>query len=81
LFRAPLPAATRPPMRELEPGRAGEYHQPESCGMAAKKDIVQIKNPRSNRYVKIDRAAGKIIAHKTTQGPYKNVPIIKKNSK
>lgn len=48
--------------------------------MAAKKDIVQVKNPRSDRYVKIDRAAGKIISHKATKGPYKNIPIIKKSS-
>jgi len=49
--------------------------------MGSKKDIVQLKNPRSDRYVKIDRAAGKIISHKTTKGPYKNVPIIKKKSR
>jgi hypothetical protein len=40
-----------------------------------KEDIVQIKNPRINRYVKIDRDAGKILAHKKTLGPYKNIPI------
>ena len=27
-------------------------------------DIVQIKNPRTNRYVKIDRDKGHIISHK-----------------
>ncbi len=40
-----------------------------------KKDIVQIKNPQSGRYVKVDRSAGKIISHKRTVGPYKGVPI------
>jgi hypothetical protein len=46
-----------------------------------KRDIVQTKNPKTNRYVKIDRSAGKILAHKKSQGPYKNVPIARKRSK
>lgn len=29
-----------------------------------KKDIVQVKNPRTNRYIKIDRAKGRILSHK-----------------
>jgi hypothetical protein len=46
------------------------------CGpTSGKKDFVQVKNPKSGRYVKIDRAKGKIIAHKKSEGPYKNVPI------
>jgi hypothetical protein len=47
----------------------------------SKKKIVQIKNPRTGHYVKIDRAAGEIIGHKSSNGPYKNVPIIRKKSK
>ena len=47
--------------------------------MAAKKrDVVQVKNPRTKRYVKIDRSAGKIIAHKKSPGRYKNVPVARK---
>lgn len=46
-----------------------------------KKDIAQTKNPKSGRYVKIDRAAGKIIAHKKSEGPYVNIPIMRKRSK
>jgi len=46
--------------------------------MEKKKDIVQVKNPRSGRFVKIDRAAGKIIDHKKTSGAYKNIPIAHK---
>ncbi len=46
--------------------------------MAKKKDVVQVKNPKTNRYVKIDRAAGKIVASKKTAGPYKNVPVARK---
>lgn len=46
--------------------------------MAAKKDVVQVKNPKTNRYVKIDRSVGKIIGNKRTKGPYKNVPVARK---
>jgi hypothetical protein len=49
--------------------------------MAKKKDVVQVTNPRSGHYVKIDREAGKIIDHKKTSGAYKNVPIARKTSK
>ena len=41
-------------------------------------DVVQVKNPRSNRYIKIDRSAGKILSHKKSEGPYKDVPIARK---
>ncbi len=40
--------------------------------------IVQTRNPRSGHYVKIDRKAGRIVSHKSSGGPYKNVPIIRK---
>lgn len=43
-----------------------------------KPDIVQVKNPKSGHYVKIDRSQGKIIDHKKSEGPYKNVPIARK---
>jgi HSP20 family protein len=36
---------------------------------------VQIKNPRTGLYLKIDRSAGKILEHKTDEGPYEDVPI------
>ena len=49
--------------------------------MASKKNIVQTKNPKSGHYVKIDRNAGRILNHKSTEGPYKNIPIIRKKSK
>ena len=38
-------------------------------------DIVQLRNPRTDRYVKIDRGQGRIIGEKKSSGPYKNVPI------
>jgi hypothetical protein len=46
------------------------------CPKCKKKEIVQIKNPKTGRYVKIDRAAGRIIDHKKTQGPYRNIPEV-----
>ena len=42
------------------------------------RNIVQTKNPRSERYVKINRSKGIITAHKKSDGPYKNIPIIRK---
>ena len=42
------------------------------------KDIVQIKNPKSGKYIKIDRDKGIILSHKTTKGPYKNIPVARK---
>ncbi len=44
----------------------------------AKPDVVQVKNPRTGHYVKIDRSAGKIVAHKKSEGPYQNVPVARK---
>lgn len=46
-----------------------------------KKDVVQVKNPRTGRYVKIDRSAGKIISHKKSNGAYKGVPVARKKSR
>ncbi len=48
--------------------------------MSKKKDVVQVKNPKSGRYVKIDRSAGRIIDHKKSIGPFKGVPIAEKTS-
>lgn len=46
-----------------------------------KPDIVQVRNPRTGHYVKIDRTKGKIISHKKSAGPYKGVPVAKKKKK
>jgi hypothetical protein len=43
-----------------------------------KSDVVQVKNPRTNKYVKIDRSAGRIVSQKKTSGPYKGVPVARK---
>lgn len=39
--------------------------------------VVQVRNPRSDRYVKIDRSAGEIVAHKDSEGPWDGIPIVK----
>ena len=44
-----------------------------------KHDVVQVKNPKTNRYVKINRTEGRIVGHKPTPGPYKNVPVARKS--
>lgn len=44
-----------------------------------KSNVVQVKNPKTDRYVKIDRTAGKIVSHKLTKGPYKNIPVARKS--
>ncbi|MBW6471422.1 MAG: hypothetical protein K0A90_09415 [Methanosarcinaceae archaeon] len=46
-----------------------------------KKDIVQVKNPKSGHYVKIDRSIGIILSYKKTEGPYKNIPIARKRNR
>lgn len=46
--------------------------------MTKKRNIVQTRNPRTRKYVKIDRDKGKIIGHKKSEGPYKGVPIARK---
>jgi hypothetical protein len=50
----------------------------EGYDMADKKDTVQVKNPKTGHYVKIDRANGKIISQKKSDGPYKNIPVARK---
>ena len=39
------------------------------------KDLVQVHNPKTDRYVKIDRDKGQIVGRKKSPGPYKNVPV------
>ncbi|CAB5506136.1 hypothetical protein THERMOS_2241 [Bathymodiolus thermophilus thioautotrophic gill symbiont] len=43
-----------------------------------KHDVVQVRNPRSGHYVKIDRTEGRIMSHKKSAGKYKNVPVARK---
>lgn len=34
-------------------------------------EYVQVLNPKTNRYTKVNVITGEIVAHKTTPGPYK----------
>lgn len=43
-------------------------------------NIVQVKNPRTKRYVKIDRDKGRIISHKKSDGKYAKIPVARKRS-
>jgi addiction module HigA family antidote len=47
----------------------------------SKRDVVQVRNPRSGKYVKIDRSKGQILSHKKSEGPYKGVPVASTPSK
>uniref|UniRef100_A0A6M3J973 Uncharacterized protein n=1 Tax=viral metagenome TaxID=1070528 RepID=A0A6M3J973_9ZZZZ len=38
--------------------------------------LVQTKNPKSNRYVKINKSTGEIVSTKKSEGPYKNIKIV-----
>jgi len=48
--------------------------------LTQKKDIVQIRNPKTDRYVKVDRGAAKILNEKKSPGPYANIPIVTSRS-
>lgn len=43
-----------------------------------KNDIVQTKNPRTWKYVKIDRTLWMILDTKKSDWPYKNIPVLRK---
>ena len=38
-------------------------------------EIVQTRNPRTNRYIKINKTKGLIVGHKKSTGPYKGIDI------
>ena len=46
-----------------------------------KKDLVQVLNPITKRWVLIDTERGKILKHSRTKNPYKNVRIAKKEDR
>lgn len=39
-------------------------------------EVVQLRDARSHRYVKIDQSRGVIVAHKRSPGPYTRIPIV-----
>lgn len=51
----------------LEPYWAGKYKM---------KDLVQLRHPVTGRFVLVDKANGRIIAHKVSKEPYKNIKMV-----
>ena len=45
---------------------------------SSKHDIIQVKNPKTGHYVKIDRTEGIIVSQKKSPGPYKDIPVARK---
>jgi len=41
--------------------------------MGFKKDKIQVLNPKTKRWVKIDTSKNRIIAHKSDKKPYKGI--------
>lgn len=39
-------------------------------------EIVQIRNPKTGNYIRINKTLGKITGHKIDNIPYKNIKII-----
>ena len=46
-----------------------------------KKDVVHVKNPKTERYVKVDRSVGKIVGQKMSSEPYKGIPVARKKKR
>lgn len=40
--------------------------------------FVQTQNPRSGKWLKIDRDSGQIVDHKGKVTPYKNIPFVER---
>lgn len=55
--------------------RAGQSSSKPSTKSAAGSTLTQLRNPRSGRFVKVDKTVGTIIAHKKSSGAYKGVPV------
>lgn len=49
--------------------------------MNERANLVQTRNPRTDRYVLIDRSKGQILESKETPGPYPSVPIARKRKR
>ena len=52
----------------------------EEEAVVTKANLVQTRNPHTDRYVLIDRSEGRIVESKETPGPYEGVPIARKRT-
>lgn len=48
--------------------------------MMKKNEIIQVKNPKTGRYLRVNKTTGKIM-YPSKKTPYANIPIIKKEGK
>jgi ribosomal protein L17 len=55
--------------------QSGHKSSSKSMAAASGSALTQLRNPRSGRFVKVDTAAGTIVAHKKSSGAYKGVPV------
>lgn len=47
-----------------------------------RRDVVQVRNPKTDRYIKVDRSQGRIVASKKSPGPYRdNTPIHRRTNR
>jgi hypothetical protein len=72
---AASPTGAKKASATLNSGRPGSKSKTVS-GSA----LSQVRNPRSGRFVKINKATGTIISHKKSKGAYKGVPITRSSS-
>ncbi len=46
--------------------------------MKSKSELVQVQNPKTGKYIRINKTTGMITGHKRTDGPYVNIPVRKR---
>ena len=59
-------------MAKLKKKRVGLF-KTETVRQGAIKNRVQVRNPHTKKWTKINTNTGKIMSHKQTSGPYKGV--------
>ena len=50
-----------------------EHYYCPHCGLELTENLVQLLNPKSNRWVVVDKSQGKIIKHSRTSMEYKHI--------
>lgn len=79
VYECPWWVSGKPDLKGLEPKLTGPQEFEKILSKSAresKSSIIQIKNPKSGKFVKIDRKKGKIISSKKSSGPYKDVSLV-----
>jgi hypothetical protein len=55
-----------------------EHYYCPHCGLELTENLVQLLNPKTNRWVVVDKSQGKIIKHSRTSMEYKHIVIVGK---